>query len=158
NYQLSGPGWLDDERFTVNAKLPQGATKEQLGPMLQNLLIERFRLAAHFEKKELSGYQLVVAKGGHKLADSPGEAKIDEDPSKPAAPFKWGLDKDGYPALPPGRHYSMSVTGGKARWRFADEPMGRFADMLSTQIHQPIVDATGLSGKYDFTFFWSYAA
>src|SRR5215471_9174312 len=52
----------------------------------------------------------------------------------------------------------MSVTGGKARWRFADEPMGRFADMLSTQIHQPIVDATGLSGKYDFTFFWSYAA
>src|SRR5262249_24159592 len=32
SYQLSGPGWLNPERFTVNAKLPEGATKEQLGP------------------------------------------------------------------------------------------------------------------------------
>lgn len=120
--------------------------------------MERFKLNAHIEKKEIPGYQLVVAKGGQKLALSPGDPNQDEDPSKPAAPFKWTLDKDGYPELPPGRRYSMSINHDKARWRFGDESMDHFAQMLGTQLHQPIVDVTGLSGKYDFVFFWSYAA
>src|SRR5580658_8785115 len=46
SYQLSGPIWLDDERFTIAAKVPEGATKEQLKLMMRNLLVERFKLAA----------------------------------------------------------------------------------------------------------------
>jgi len=158
SYQLSGPGWLDEERFTVTAKLPAGTTSEQLGLMLRNLLIERFKLAAHFEKKEVAGYQLVVAKGGPKLAASPGDPSQNDDPAKPPAPFKITLDKEGYPELPPGRHYSMAVHLSRARWRFADESMEHFARILGDQIHQPIVNATGLTGKYDFVVSWSFAA
>lgn len=158
SYQLSGPDWMDVERFTVTAKVPRGATKEQLGPMMRNLLIERFKLAAHFEKKEVAGYRLVVAKSGSKLAASPGAPKRDDDPEKPPAPFKMTLDKEGYPELPPGRHYSMAIDHGRARWRFADESMEEFAGMLGAQIRQPILDATGLAGKYDFVVSWSYAA
>jgi uncharacterized protein (TIGR03435 family) len=52
----------------------------------------------------------------------------------------------------------MSVNRGRARWRFGDESMEHFAGILGGQIRQPILNATGLTGKYDFTFFWSYEA
>jgi uncharacterized protein (TIGR03435 family) len=68
------------------------------------------------------------------------------------------LDKEGYPELPPGRHYSMAIAYGRARWRFGDESMEHFAEILGNQIHQPTINATGLTGKYDFVFSWSYTA
>ena len=158
SYQLSGPGWLDDERFTVTANVPQGATIEQLPLMMRNLLIERFKLAAHFEKKQVAGYQLVVAKAGPKFTPSLGEVTDGENAAKS---FKWGadkVDKDGYPELPPGRHYAMSIANGRARWRFGDESMDAFSDMLANQLRQPIANSTGLTEKYDFVMFWDYAA
>src|ERR1039457_5492305 len=69
-YQLSGPKWLDSERFDITAKIPMGATKEQFQLMLQNLLAERFKLTLHHETKELPMYALVVGKGGSKLKES----------------------------------------------------------------------------------------
>jgi uncharacterized protein (TIGR03435 family) len=158
SYQLSGPSWLDDERFTVTAKVAEGASKEQLALMMRNLLIERFKLAAHFEKRENAGYRLVVAKGGPKLVASSGDPNQNDDPEKPPAPFKWTVDKEGYPDLPPGRQYAMAMGYGRARWRFADESMEHFSEMLASQIRQPILNATGLTGKYDFVVFWSTAA
>ena len=156
-YQISGPSWLDNERFTVTAILPEGASKDQLKLMMRNLLIERFQLAAHFEKKQVAGYQLVIAKGGPKFAASPEDPNHNDDPPKPTAPFKMTLDKDGYPDLPPGRNHAMAMAYDRARWRFADEPMEHFAEMLATQIRQPIINATGLTGKYDFVVSWSTA-
>ena len=51
--QISGPSWLTEPQFDVTAKVPEGATKAQFRIMMQNLLIERFKLAAHREKKDL---------------------------------------------------------------------------------------------------------
>src|SRR5580700_6734077 len=65
-----GPNWLDSERFDIVAKVPQGATKEQVKVMLQNLLAERFKLTLHRETKELPLYALVVGAKGPKLKDS----------------------------------------------------------------------------------------
>jgi uncharacterized protein (TIGR03435 family) len=153
-YQLSGPGWLDDERFTIRARLAKDTTKQQLALMLRNLLIERFKLAAHFEKKDIAGYQLVVVKDGPKLTVSPGDPSQVDDPANPPAPFKWTVDKDGYPELPPGRRYAMAMGMNRARWRFADETMEHFAETLGGQIRRPILDATSLKGKYDFVISW----
>ncbi len=66
-YAVSGPSWLDAVRFDVIAKLPQGATARDAGPMLQALLAERFDLKTHMETRSLPGYALAVAKGGPKL-------------------------------------------------------------------------------------------
>ncbi len=156
SYQLSGPAWLDEERFTVDARIPKETTKEQLGLMLRNLLVERFQLAAHFEKRNAPGYRLTVSKNGPKLAPSPGAPNPGD--SDASANFKWPLDQEGYPELPPGRSYAMSVSGDRARWRFADETMDHFAAMIAGQIRQPILNATGLAGKYDLVISWSYAA
>jgi uncharacterized protein (TIGR03435 family) len=63
-YQLIGPEWLDNERFDVIAKVPEGATREQAPAMLETMLKERFHLVAHRETRALPVYDLVVAKPG----------------------------------------------------------------------------------------------
>lgn len=85
-YQVSGPDRMRFERFDILAKMPDGATKEQVPEMLQSLLAERFQLKIHRETREGPIYALVVAKGGHKLKESP------PDPDAPATePSPGGL-------------------------------------------------------------------
>lgn len=156
-YQLSGPAWLDDERFTVNAKAPEGANKKQLSLMLRNVLMERFQIAAHFETKETTGYQLVLKKGGPKLNSSSGAPKKDDDPNKPQP--RLTMDREGYPEPPPGRQFWMAIVNDRARWQFVDESMDDLAERIADQmIHKPAVNATGLAGKYDFILSYSWAA
>jgi uncharacterized protein (TIGR03435 family) len=96
-YQLSGPKWLDSERFDIVAKIPKGATKEQFRLMLQNLLAERFKLTLHHETKEFPMYALVVGKGGPKLKES-----VDDDATASgAAPRDTATGAGGPPASAP---------------------------------------------------------
>src|ERR1051326_3390905 len=68
-YQLnySGPKWLETELFGIGAKIPQGATKDQVPLMLQSLLEERFRLKFHYDKKLQNGLELRAVEGRSKL-------------------------------------------------------------------------------------------
>src|ERR1700733_5164823 len=68
--QIIGPSWLDADCFAINAKIPAGATKDQLPAMLQALLAERFKLTVHKESRPSPGYALVVDKNGPKLKAS----------------------------------------------------------------------------------------
>jgi uncharacterized protein (TIGR03435 family) len=70
-HEFSGPDWMESERFTVSAKVPEGTTKEQFRLMKQNLLVDRFKLKFHYVKREMSSYELVVAKNGPKLKKAP---------------------------------------------------------------------------------------
>src|SRR5579862_9137335 len=78
--QISGPGWLDSQRYAIVAKVPAGSTREQLLVMLQNLLAERFHLALHHEMKDFPAYELVIAKGGLKLKEADPAASPPEPP------------------------------------------------------------------------------
>jgi uncharacterized protein (TIGR03435 family) len=69
--QISGENleWIDSDLFDVEAK-PEGdviLSYEQMKPLLQNLLAQRFKLVFHREQKDLRGYALMVAKNGPKL-------------------------------------------------------------------------------------------
>ena len=44
-YQIEGPDYINDQRFDVMAKLPDGAKADDVPDMLKNLLIDRFKLA-----------------------------------------------------------------------------------------------------------------
>jgi uncharacterized protein (TIGR03435 family) len=129
-YQISGPAWLDSERYDIVAKVPKGANREQFRLMLQDLLANRFHLTLHHETKDLPRYELVVAKGGPKMKeaappsateqpatpDGPGAppppgAGFGPPPGPPPGPRPGGvgagrppmeLGKDGFPKLPPG--------------------------------------------------------
>jgi uncharacterized protein (TIGR03435 family) len=72
DFQLVGPGWLGSARFDIDGKPPAGYKHEQLQPMLQRLLEERFKLALHHESKSMTAYFLVVAKGGPKFGEAAG--------------------------------------------------------------------------------------
>ena len=70
--QISGPRWIAEESYEVNAKIPPGASKEDLRLMWQDLLAERFALKVHMSEKEVPGYELTLAKGGPKFHVEPG--------------------------------------------------------------------------------------
>jgi uncharacterized protein (TIGR03435 family) len=157
-YQISGPAWIDTERYEIAAKLPEGATKEQVPAMLQALLAERFGLVVHRETKELPVYALVVAKGGAKLKSS----AAGEDGA--GAP-KLVRGANGYPEIAPGsevpRTYQV-VLGGPDGLLYKlwarRETMQQLADRLSSQLARAVVDRTGLAGGYDFSLSWTIEA
>ena len=169
DYQISGPNWLDGQRFDIVAKIPQGAPKEQFQQMLQNLLAERFKLKLHHETKELPMYALVVGKGGPKLKES-----VEEDAATPqgaapppppgrdeAAPVRLKMDADGMPQPPPGMGKNGMITmmmmdqhgGGGMRVRMVGrgQPISALLEPLRNQLGRPVVDATNLKAKYDIT-------
>jgi len=63
-----GPDWIRSEKYNIEAKSPN-ATPEQMMPMLQALLAERFKLRFHWETRELPVYELTAANGGLRLED-----------------------------------------------------------------------------------------
>ncbi|HWC99194.1 MAG TPA: TIGR03435 family protein [Candidatus Sulfopaludibacter sp.] len=159
NFQITGPVWLDSERFDINATMPPETTKEQFRTMLQNLLADRFKMAAHRETKELPMYSLEVAKGGSKLKESPvvpANADPDALPDLPSQPKMGG---DGFPILPPAPRGRGTVMGifmpTKARLLGRDSTMKDLTDRLTNQLSRPVTDETGLTGKYDFTLSFS---
>jgi uncharacterized protein (TIGR03435 family) len=74
NKILGGPDWLDSGRYDIAAKVEgdAGLTREQMQPLLQHLVEQRFHLTAHRDTKELDGYALVVARGAPRLKASKG--------------------------------------------------------------------------------------
>jgi len=158
-YQVAGPDWMKTERFDILAKMPEGASKDQVPEMLQALLAERFKLTIHRDNKEQPVYVLMVAKGGPKLKESPAEA----DP----APAAEGDDKSAIIGTGQG-NISVAREGRGAVVRGG--PMGTtrvsmgpngvmhleadkmtmpgFVEMLSRFVDRPVVDMTELKGTY----------
>jgi uncharacterized protein (TIGR03435 family) len=67
DFQIEGPGWMETERFEIDATMSAETTKEQLREMLRNLLVQRFKIAMHRETKDAPAYTLVVGKNGLKI-------------------------------------------------------------------------------------------
>lgn len=72
-YQLSGPDWMLRSRFGIDAKIPEGVSKDMVPAMLQSLLAERFKLTVHRESKDHSAYALLLGRGGLKFKESAPE-------------------------------------------------------------------------------------
>jgi uncharacterized protein (TIGR03435 family) len=158
-YQLPGVSITNGPTYDVRAPIPAGTTKEQIRIMLQNLLIERFKLAYHFDKREMPGYELVVSKNGPKLKISPPEsaptAAGGPTASTSPSPGKWTMGPDGVPVLPlplPRGATSMATApNGLKRFGASAGTMDKLVEYLSTELGRRITDATGLTGQFDFT-------
>jgi uncharacterized protein (TIGR03435 family) len=153
SYQVTGPSWIDTERYNIIAKVPEGTSKADGQVMLQNLLAERFKIVLHRETKELPLYELNVAKGGSKLKVSTGDPNAPPPPPRApgAALDRIATGKDGMPELPKGgRGMMMVMMPGKARVAGNVQTMSDLANMLSNQLGTPVVDKTGLTGVFDF--------
>jgi uncharacterized protein (TIGR03435 family) len=156
-------------RYDIVANVPPGTTKAQAREMLKNLLVDRFKLTYHFEKKNFDGYAATPAKEGVKLRPS--------DPAKEseAAPLaaKFPLGRDGFAEVPASQPAIVAVIGDgsrKVRWSVRNAPVSTLLEMLG--LFYPlaarlggaensagyILDDTGLAGKYDFKFEYPLSA
>ena len=158
NYQLPGVSMWSGPSYDVRAPIPAGATKEQVRIMLQNLLIERFKLTYHFEKREMPVYALVVSKNGPKLNISRPEPPPPSDGGPTAstshAPTTWTMGPYGVPLLPPiprGATSAGTMANGVKSFSASAATMDRIVEYLSTELGRPVTDATGLTGQFDFT-------
>jgi uncharacterized protein (TIGR03435 family) len=133
NRVVGGPAWLSKPHapmFDIVAKMPDGATKEQVPEMLQTLLAERFKLVVHREKREASAYALIVGRGGARLKEPAPNLNVPEGQQPRTVPGK----------------------DGRIRYEFDSVSMERFASLLSRYVDRPVVDQTGLKGSYQGAF------
>jgi len=156
-YRLSEQLDLYNQRLEVEAKMPVDTTREQFNVMLQNLLADRLGLKVHWATQQIDMYTLVVAKGGPKLklaAPDPPQGSGD------AYAFPQKVGSDGFPIPPPGNGDWMGgAPGGKMALRGHNETSAEIARAIGMRaIGVPVTDATGLTGKYDYTIFWSTSA
>jgi uncharacterized protein (TIGR03435 family) len=154
-FQVLGPAWLDSERFDVVAKVPKGATKEQVRMMMQSLLTERFHLALHHESKEMRLEELLVGKNGPKLkesSDDPNVVTPPQGPPGPPGPPK--MDANGFPQLERPGLIIMLRPGANgtltAHLTARAQSMSGLVGILANEMKHPVVDKTGLKGNYDF--------
>ena len=148
--QLSGPDWLGTANFDIVAKVPAGTTEEQFRTMLQNLLIDRFKLAVHHEMRDAPEYRLAVAKGGAKLKSSNRQRQE----SSSDVPKQVQFDEAGYPVCQPGESATKSTFTGKTRMCEPHATIEALAAKLSGYVHATVVNATGLTGEYAIDLYW----
>ena len=143
NYQFPARTSLAANTFEVAARIRPGATQDEFQAMLRNLLKERFGLAYHFTEKKMRGYQLVLGRSGAKLKES-------SDNPRPAAP-----DQHQFGHGDGGGHNGLVILAGSARYRGDHQTTADLARLLADQLSLPVVDQTGLQGKYDISLTWS---
>jgi uncharacterized protein (TIGR03435 family) len=131
---VGGPGWLDADRYDIAAVTPGDVRPnldEQMA-MLRKLLIERCKLTFHREEREFSVYALTVNRNGPKLKASTAPAN---DPPE--------LVNQVYP-------------GEGVRLPAHNATMAQFVAMMQRSIFdRPVLDRTGLPGRYDFDLEWT---
>jgi len=123
------PPWAETEKYDIDAKPDTDGSpnRQQFQGMVQKLIADRFRLTFHRDKRDLPVYVLSVAKTGAKLTKSENQ--------------------DG--------HENFGLRGlGAITVRTAT--MSNFAAMMQeTVMDRPVIDETGLAGRYDFTLNWT---
>ncbi|MES2394090.1 MAG: TIGR03435 family protein [Acidobacteriota bacterium] len=125
---IGAPDWIEKDRYDIVATPDrEGApTAEQVRIMIRKLLADRFQLKFHHDKRELSAFVLTIGKGGSKLQ----------------------------PAQPNGNLHGIGMQPARTgTLMFANNsPIPAFASFLqSLVLDRPVVDQTGLTGKYDMT-------
>ena len=139
NQVVGAPDWLSTEGYDVEARMDEvvAGALQKLSPddrlhaqqqMVQAFLADRLKLRVHRDSKNLPSYELVIAKDGPKFQ----EAKPDETIST-----------------------NSTAQGGTRSVTVKAYPISSLVLMLSNTLHNPVVDKTGLSGRYDFKLEWS---
>jgi uncharacterized protein (TIGR03435 family) len=139
------PKWAEEQHFDLEAKVApedvEAFKKLKHGEreaMLVAALEDRFKLKAHKEVRQLPVYTLVVAKSGVK-------AKL----AVPGDTYEKGMHFDGKPSGP--GSMSVFMKGSTVHMDFQAVEISNFAQNLTYQVERQVNDATGLTGKYDFS-------
>ena len=134
---VSGPRWIDSDRFDISAKVgsehPNTVAQKQL--MVRTLLLNRFKLDAHFETKDVSAYALMIARADKTLGPQLHHTAVDCEALLASQPGR--RDRCILYALPSGK---LMLRG---------QTMDAFVNALTQILDRPVLNHTGLSGGFD---------
>jgi uncharacterized protein (TIGR03435 family) len=143
---LGGPGWLDTDQYDIVAKAAGNASPtEMMGPMLQTLLEERFKVKVHKEFRDAPVYELTLAKNSPRLQPSKDGSCVPMDLSDLPRNVKPGDPMPKYCGFGSGR----STVGGLITDWYAVSMAEYAGRMLSNYMDRPVIDKTGLTGRFD---------
>jgi uncharacterized protein (TIGR03435 family) len=152
------PKWVATNNFEIHAKAEGNPTKDQMRLMMQSLLADRFKLAIHFETQQVPVFALVLEKPGRtgpKLRSHSDGPPCDVHMPMPTPGNSANIDGVFPPVcdafmLVPAANHEMSL-GSR------NTTMKLIADSLPSLggLGRPVVDQTGLSGRFDFTLQWA---
>ena len=120
--------WMRNDLYDLIAKVPQGASEHDAHLMLQQLLSERFHMTVHHVSRQLPGLVMKVGKQAPNVQPSEAAAQ-----GKLVAPYLEDC------------LFKVDAKGST---------MSELADLLSRETRSPVVDKTGLEGRYHFAFAW----
>lgn len=130
------PEWAESARYNVHAKVLDAdpkrfnnMTKEQRRDLMASLLTERFHLRAHKETRILPRYELQLEKDGPKFAASHNDPAVS------------GI--------------APKVEYREGSLRATSVFMLMLVSCVEENVDRPVVDLTGLTGRYDFTLRWT---
>ena len=124
---VGGPGWVDSDRYDLNAEAEKPSNIEDLHIMLQNVLTERFKMRFHFATREMSSYVLTVDKSGPK--------NLTVHPNAGGGDISVRTTVEGVV---------------HEKWRAHCASIDFFVWRFSASLEQPIINQTGLKGCFDF--------
>ena len=164
DFQISGgPGWLNSDRFDINAKLPDGvrdsgppAPGSGPGPlqlMIRALLAERFKLAVHNETKDSPIYALILARSDGRLGPELKKSEANCDGAGPGRGRGGPTPPPGPPQ--PGDRMPCGIRIGPGNIAVGGSPLSQFANSLGMFAGRVVQDRTGLTGNYDFNLTWT---
>jgi uncharacterized protein (TIGR03435 family) len=154
NQIVGAPNWATTYLYAIEGKVDSSVASElgKLSPsqqglararMLQALLVDRFKLKAHSENREGPVYFLTVAKSGPKMKQATAGETYPKGPGWGG--FTW--------------HAGMTVMApsdpGSTKRIALGAPLSGLATTLSMWLHCPVIDKTGLTGKYDYQLQWT---
>ena len=134
---VGGPSWVREDRYDVAARAGREVPLAELRLMVRSLLVERFKLVAHSEQREMSAYALVLSRADKRFG--PG--------------LKRNPDGDECKRLV---EQPRNVPPGAVR-AAGCETMANFAAGASRQMGAPVIDATGLVGLYETSYYYDAA-
>lgn len=168
-FQVAGPGWVNADRFDVEARFPEGVGPKDERRMLQALLKDRFKLTFHIEKRNVDGYALVVGKHGEKLTPAfpdPSETRKGNLPGAGVStagehhpPSDIVRNPDGSSIIDKGKRGTQTVKFDEDSWsiRYAFSKMtmgelaGKLSGCLSTGVRK-VENQTGIEGNYQVSY------
>lgn len=159
------PKWATTDRYSIDARGAANATKDQMRLMVQSLLAERFKLAAHFETREFPAFALTLVKAGtpgpklrpHAEGPPCNPAALDASTAARVIHGDSAAGPENFPPLCDSLAVIRKSGGALMLAGYRNATMDMLAASLAGFVGQgrPLIDKTGLEGRFDFTMEWA---
>jgi len=148
------PDGIDAERYTITAKMPDGAPQAAMLVAIRNLLKDRFKLVTHEETRELPIYNLVLARSDGRLGPGLKESSAE---CQAASKEYFEAARRGAPQQAPPAAVARCVSSqpGIGTLGLQGQALGSFVNLLPQFVDRQVIDRTGLTGIYDLTLRWT---